>query len=174
MKKIIKNLTTGIFMVSLSTVSIVSNAAVDMFLKVDGVKGESKDEKARNSIDVLAWSWGSSSVSNGKNVSCSIQDISLTKYVDSATPVLLMGQINGAIYDTAELIVRKAGDTPLEYINITFNNVRVSSLSTGGSGGEDRLTENVTLNFSDATFTYTPQDDRGFPLKPVSATIGGC
>jgi hypothetical protein len=39
--------------------------------------------------------------------------------------------------------------------------VLVTSISTGGSGGEDRLTENVTLNFGKVTFAYTPQDSKG-------------
>ena len=39
----------------------------------------------------------------------------------------------------------------------------VTSLSTGGSGSEDRLTENVTLNFAKYEMAYTPQKDDGSP-----------
>ena len=39
--------------------------------------------------------------------------------------------------------------------------VMVTSVSTGGSGGEDRLTENVTLNFAKFKFSYQPQDAKG-------------
>ena len=39
--------------------------------------------------------------------------------------------------------------------------VIITSISTGGSGGEDRLTENVTLNFAEVSFAYTPQDSKG-------------
>jgi type VI secretion system secreted protein Hcp len=49
--------------------------------------------------------------------------------------------------------------------------VLISSLSTGGSGGEDRLTENVTLNFGKFTFTYTPQDPTGKGLTPVPTSF---
>jgi type VI secretion system secreted protein Hcp len=175
MKKIIKNITTTIIMVSLSTAPIVSNAAVDMFLKIDGVEGEAQDKAHNKSIDVLAWSWGASSKTTKRGkFKCSIQDVSITKYADSATPALLMGQLEGVTYDNAELIVRKSGGNQLEYITISFNNVSITSLSTGGSGGEDRLTENVTLNFSNATYTYTPQNDDGSSGTPLIATIGGC
>lgn len=134
-----------------------SYAAVDMFLKIDDVKGESKDKTHNGEIDVLAWSWGTSSTGR---ITC-VQDVSLTKYADLSTPTLLMGQIQGRMYDQAILTVRKAGFNPLEYIVIRFRNVLVSSISTGGSGGEDRLTENVTLNFESAIYEYTPQSDDG-------------
>jgi type VI secretion system secreted protein Hcp len=58
---------------------------------------------------------------------------------------------------TGTLTVRKAGTTPLEYVKLKMTKIMVTSLSTGGSGGEDRLTENVTLNFAAFEFDYTPQ-----------------
>ena len=59
------------------------------------------------------------------------------------------------------MTVRKAGDKPLEYIKITMSDAIVTSVSSGGSGGEDRLTENVTLNFARFKYEYTPQKDTG-------------
>jgi type VI secretion system secreted protein Hcp len=61
----------------------------------------------------------------------------------------------------AKLTIRKAGDSPLEYIHITLNDVLVTSLSTGGSGGEDRLTENILLNFGKFKVEYTNQAETG-------------
>ena len=57
--------------------------------------------------------------------------------------------------------MRKAGEKPLEYIKFKLKNVMVSSVSTGGSGGEDRLTENVTLNFNFVEYSYVEQDEKG-------------
>jgi type VI secretion system secreted protein Hcp len=57
--------------------------------------------------------------------------------------------------------VRKAGEGQKKYIFITMEQVLVTSISTGGSGGEDRLTENVTLNFAKVNFAYTPQNAKG-------------
>ena len=56
---------------------------------------------------------------------------------------------------------RKAGEKPLDYLTITLEKLLVSSLSTGGSGGEDRLTENVTLNFAKVKVDYQPQKKDG-------------
>lgn len=141
--------------------------AVDMFLKIDDVKGESADDKHKDMIDVLAWSWGMSQSGTthmgggGGAGKVSVQDISLTKYVDKSSPILMMSACNGKHYKEALLTVRKAGEKPLEYIKITMKEVLVSNISTGGSGGQDRLTENVTLNFAEYKIEYTPQKPDG-------------
>ena len=141
--------------------------AVDMFLKIDGVKGESLDKTYKDAIEILAWSWGLSQSGSfhfgggGGAGKANIQDISLTKYVDKATAGLLKKCTTGEHYKQADVICRKAGGDPLEFLKIKMEKVMVTSVSTGGSGGEDRLTENVTLNFAKVTCTYKPQKDDG-------------
>ncbi len=142
--------------------------AIDMFMMVDGIEGESQDAAHANEIDVLAWSWGASQSGNthmsagaGGGGKVSVQDLSFTKYIDSATHALLQKCFNGGPIAEAELVVRKAGGTAMEYLKITMRDVIVGSVSMGGSGGEDRLTENVTLNFSQVTLAYFPQKDDG-------------
>jgi type VI secretion system secreted protein Hcp len=138
-----------------------------MFLNLDGIKGESTDDKHKGEIDVLAWSWGASQSASfgagagGGGGKVNIQDLSLTKYVDKASPNLFKFCCKGTHIKSADIVVRKAGDSALEYIKITLTEVIVSSWTTGGSGGEDRLTENVTLAFAKVKFTYTPQKDKG-------------
>ena len=141
--------------------------AVDMFLKMAPIKGESADSKHKGEIDVLAWSWGASNsgtahVGGGAGTGkVNVQDLSLTKYVDSSSTDLMKACCKGTHFGEALLTVRKAGGTPVEYIKITMNQVLITSLSTGGSGGEDRLTENVSLNFAKVKVEYTPQDEKG-------------
>jgi type VI secretion system secreted protein Hcp len=146
----------------------VNVMAVDMFLKLDGVKGESKDEAHKQEIDVLAWSWGMSnngSAHQGAGAGSgkvSVRDITLTKYVDSSSPKIMLSCCDGEHFDTAKLTVRKAGGkAPVEYIVIKMEEVLISSVSTGGSGAEDRLTENVNLNFAKVSLDCTPQGDKG-------------
>ncbi|MEE9318988.1 MAG: type VI secretion system tube protein Hcp [Granulosicoccus sp.] len=138
--------------------------AIDIFLKIAGIEGEAQDASHVGEIDLLAWSWGASQNGTthmgggGGSGKVAVQDLSVTKYVDSATPGLLQKCFNGGHIKEASLVVRKAaGDTTLEYLLITMTDIIVSSVSTGGSGGEDRLTENVTLNFSQVTLAYIPQ-----------------
>jgi len=143
--------------------------AVDMFIKIKGVDGESKDHKHGKEIDVLSWSWGMSNsgsahVGGGAGAGkVNVQDLSFSKWVDSASPKLMLACCNGKHFDEALLTVRKAGEKPVEYIKIKLTEVLITSISTGGSGGEDRLTENVTLNFAKVNLDYTPQDDKGAP-----------
>jgi type VI secretion system secreted protein Hcp len=138
-----------------------------MFIKIGDIKGESKDGTHKESIDILAWSWGlsqSGTFSQGAGGGAgkvSVQDLSLTKYVDASSTALMVAACKGTHIKQATLTVRKAGDKPLEYIKITLDSVLVSSLSTGGSGGEDRLTENVSLNFAKFKVEYTTQAETG-------------
>jgi type VI secretion system secreted protein Hcp len=142
--------------------------AVDMFLNIKGeIDGESKDKDHAKDIDILAWSWGVSNSGSfhmgggGGAGKANFQDISITKYVDSASTQLMLYCANGDHFDEATLTVRKAGKKALEYIIIKMGKVMITSVSTGGSGGEDRLTENIALNFENVEVKYTPQKDTG-------------
>ncbi len=145
--------------------------AVDMFMKIGDIKGESTDKKHANEIDVLAWSWGISNSGTthqgggGGAGKANVQDLSFTKYTDASSHALLLASSNGQHYPLANLVVRKAGGkgAPIEYIKIEMTEVLVTSVSCGGSGGEDRLTENVTLNFAKVKYEYTPQKADGSP-----------
>jgi type VI secretion system secreted protein Hcp len=141
--------------------------AVDMFLKLGALAGESKDSVHKGEIDVLAWSWGMSNSGNAHTGGgagagkVNVQDLSFTKYIDKSSPDLMLACCNGKHFPDATLIVRKAGEKPLEYLKIKLTEILVTSVSTGGSGGEDRLTENVTLNFAKVNVDYTEQSATG-------------
>ena len=142
-----------------------------MFIDIEGIPGESKDSVKKGQIDVLAWSWGVSNSGSmgtgggGGAGKANIQDLSLTKWVDKASCALMLHSCNGKHIPKCTLTVRKAGDKPVEYIIIVIEDVLVTSVSTGGSGGEDRLTENVTLNFAKVAVEYKEQDKTGKGTK---------
>jgi type VI secretion system secreted protein Hcp len=141
--------------------------AVDMFIKIGSLEGEARDKAHGKEIDVLAWSWGASNsgsahVGGGAGAGkVNVQDLSLTKFIDKSSPDLMLACCNGKHFPEAKLTVRKAGENPLEYLTITLTDVLVTSVSTGGSGGEDRLTENITLNFSKVKVNYVEQTATG-------------
>lgn len=159
---------SGILAATLLLTPLPALAAVDMFLDIKGIEGESRDEAHEGEIDVLAWSWGVAT--NARSGAC-VQDISITKYIDGSSADLMMAPITGETFEDATLVVRKAGAVPLDYLKITFKGVSVTSVSTGGSGGEDRLTENVTLGFDSAVYQYTPVTDSGAVGVPQTADI---
>jgi type VI secretion system secreted protein Hcp len=150
--------------------------AVDMFLKLGDLKGESIDDTHKDQTQVLAWSWGMSqsgtthSGTGGGAGKVSVQDMSITKYIDKASPFLQLAVCKGTHFPEALLTVRKAGDKPLEYLKITMKEVIITSVSIGGSGGEDRLTENVSLNFAEYKTEYTPQKADGSGDAAIEAS----
>lgn len=155
--------------------------AVDMFIKFTGgdvpIKGEAQDSTHKEEVDVLAWSWGMSNSGTthmgggGGSGKVNVQDLSFTKYVDFASTSLMLACCNGAHIGEAMLVVRKAGTNPVEYIKIKMTDVIVTSVSTGGSGGEDRLTENVTLNFATVGVDYQGQAKDGKADSKLKASM---
>jgi type VI secretion system secreted protein Hcp len=141
--------------------------AVDMFIKLTDIEGESQDGAHEKEIDVLAWSWGMTQSGTthmgggGGSGKVNVSDLSFTKYVDASSANLMLFCCNGKHVAEGLLTIRKAGEDPVEYLKIKMEDVIISSVSTGGSGGMDRLTENVTLNFSKVEVVYTPQAAAG-------------
>jgi type VI secretion system secreted protein Hcp len=147
--------------------------AVDYFLKLGEIKGESKDKKHPDEIDLLSWSWGASQTGTsaagggagaGK---VSMQDFNFVMQVNKATPKLILACASGEHIPQAVLTCRKAGGEQEEFLKYTFSDVLVSSYQTGGSGGSDIVpTEQVSLNYTKMEVEYKEQTEKG-TLKGV-------
>ena len=145
--------------------------ALDMFLELKGVKGETRDDKfkGKGGVDILAWSFGvtnSGSAHVGGGIGsgkANFQDISITKYIDLSSAALMESVSVGTHFDEARITVRKAGgkNAQLDYYTIELKEVMVTSYQTGGSGGEDRLTESLTLTFAKVNVKYQAQNEKG-------------
>lgn len=86
----------------------------EMFLKLAGIEGESVDAKHKGEIDVLAWSWGLSEVQSPAGGGAGagrpkIENISIQKLVDLASPLLLSFSAQGKHISDGTLTTRKAG-----------------------------------------------------------------
>jgi type VI secretion system secreted protein Hcp len=155
-------------------------ATIDMFLKIDGIKGESTDDKHRGEIDVLAWSWGESTSVNtaGRAGSATgkicIHDLQVTKYIDAATPPLIAAGATGTHFKTAVLLMRKAGSLG-SFLSVTLSNVAVSSYATAPTGNDaNSPLEKVTLQFDVLDGTYTVLNADGNPSgTPVTWQVYG-
>jgi len=140
--------------------------AVDMFLKLDGIKGESKDHKHKDTIHIDAFSWGANQPSSGQHGTghgtgkVHVHDISITKVLDKSSTALMLACCNGKHIKDGLLTVRKAGEKPVEYLKIKLTDVFISSVQYAGHGG-DVLTENVTISFAKFHVEYTEQDEKG-------------
>jgi type VI secretion system secreted protein Hcp len=147
-------------------------AAVDYFLKVDGIQGESKDSKHKDEIDVESWSWGETQSGTfaggggGGAGKVAMQDFHFVMRVNKASPKLLLACATGEHVKSAVLTCRKAGKEQQEYMKIKFSDCLVSSFQTGGSEGSDILpVDQISLNFAKIEYEYKEQKPDG--------TLGG-
>ena len=152
-------------------------AAVDYFLKLDGVEGESTDERHKGEIEILSWSWGetnTAAMSPGRGGGAgagkvSMQDFHFVKSYDKASPSLFLKCATGEHIKEATLSVRKAGGDQQEYLKVTLTDVIITSYQTGGSSGDPVPTESFSLNFAKIEFEYKPQKPDGSLDAPVKA-----
>jgi len=148
--------------------------AVDMFINMGkDIQGETKDEaQSKNKdIDVITWSWGMSQQgsfhtgSGGGSGKVNVNDLSFSKWVDSASGPIMKHCCKGTHIDKITLLVRKAGGDAQKYITITMSKCIITHVSTGANSGEERLMENVRINFAEVLYEYFIQDDKGL-TKP--------
>lgn len=138
--------------------------AVDYYLELDGIKGESQDKDHKDQIDISSWSWGltqsgTTHLGTGSGAGkVNVQDLSLTKIIDKSSPVLMQYCTTGKHIASGKLHCYKAsGDSRVEYLLLEMKNLLISSYSTGGVGGSDQQTENFSINFGEYKKTYTQQ-----------------
>lgn len=157
-------------------------AAVDYFLKIDGIDGESTDERHKNEIEILSWSWGETNTATNAAAGrgggagagkVSMQDFHFTTVMSKASPKLFEACATGQHIKEAILTARKAGDAgreSQEYLTIRLTDVLISSYQTGGSNGDGGIpVDSFSLNFSKIEFEYKPQKPDGSLDAPVKA-----
>ena len=143
-------------------------AKADMFLKVEGIDGESRDEAHKSEIDIFSYDFGvlnSGSVRNGDGSGglgkAALRDLKITKKVDNASPGLFAACCTNRHFSKVILTVRKAGENPLEYLVVTLYDAFVSDFSSSGDSGGDIGVETVAFSFSKVEKKYTPQTEKG-------------
>jgi len=141
--------------------------AVDMFLMLDGIKGESADDKHKGEIDIESFSWGLAQTGAGHRGSGSgtgkvdVQDISITKRVDKSSPTLMLSCANGKHITKGKITLRKAGENPLDYLTFDLEQVFVSNYQLSHTTGGETPMETFSLNFVKVKSEYWTQSDKG-------------
>ena len=139
--------------------------ATDIFAKLGDIKGESLDDKHKDEIEILSWSWG---VTNAVTVAgtgagqgkASFNDLSFTHKIDKASPVLMQACATGVHLKEATITHRKAGKGQQEFLVIKMNDVIVTAvMDAEGKGGEGA--EAVSLAFAKIDVAYRPQKSDG-------------
>jgi type VI secretion system secreted protein Hcp len=154
--------------------------AFDCFLKIDGIPGESTDDKHKDWIEILSYSHGLDQPSSGAQSTggarsaerVNIHDFSIVKILDKASPKLALFCCKGEHIKKIKMELCRATGDKTKYMEYSFEDVIVSGVRPGGSakGGETLPMEEVTFNFGKIEWTYTATDHKtGKPSGDVKA-----
>jgi len=140
--------------------------AIDVYLHIDGIKGESADERHKDWIECKSVSWAveqprsaTSSTGGGHTAErCEHHDVVITKLADLASPILLQTCSAGRTIPRAKLEFMRADaqGERVKYFEIELDNVLIGAVSPSVSEG-DILTEEVGFKFSKVRWKYTQQ-----------------
>ena len=151
-------------------------AAVDYFLKIDGIAGESQDHKHKDEIQIESWSWGEQNAGShatgagGGAGKVQMQDFHFVMTENKSSPLLMLACAGGDHIKKAQLTCRKAGKDQQEFLVIKFTDLLVSSFQTSGSARGDIVPQNqISLNFSKIEYEYKPQKADGTLDSPAKA-----
>src|SRR6187402_1450222 len=140
-------------------------AAVDYFIKLDGIKGESADAKHKDEIDVESWSWGETHAvpasSGGGGGKVAMQDFHFVMRQNRASAGLMKACATGQHIKLATLTARKAGKGQQDYLTFKFRDVVISSFQTGGSEETPVPTDAVSFSFAKLEVEYKPEKSDG-------------
>jgi len=140
--------------------------AIALYLKVDGVDGESKDSQHKDWIDVESFSWGATQPhaldrgGGGGAGKATFHDLQATVKIDKAYPTLLDKCAKGDHLGKIECHAVKAGGSPLTYLKVELNEVLVTNVSLQGSQGADVIAS-YSFQGSKLKTSYVPQTEKG-------------
>ena len=139
-------------------------AAYDCFLRVDGIPGESTDDKHKDWIQILSYSFGETqaTVRAGGGATAervTMQDFKFTMATSKASPMLFLTCANGRHIKEVRLEVLRAGGDKTKFMEIKFEDVLVKSfVNLGNSGSTIGVPmEEISLSFGRIKITYTMQ-----------------
>lgn len=146
-----------------------------LFLKIDGIKGESTDVKHKDEIDIESFSWGVShpgTIATGGGAGTSrpvFPDVTFVARQSVASPALFLACAQGKHIATAVLTARRQGKVGLDYYTITFSDIVITAFHEVGSEGADDVSESISFNYEKIKLEYHRQNATGALAAPVTA-----
>src|SRR5262249_15166968 len=141
--------------------------AVDMFMKLGDIKGESADDKHKDEIDILSFSWGVTQTGTmaqgggGGAGKASFHDFQFTHNLDAASPNLMKACATGEHVKSAIVTIRKAGKGQQEFLTYKLSDVIITGVNQHGHNGDGGIVEDVTLQSAKVEKEYKPQKADG-------------
>ena len=149
--------------------------AQDIFIKFNGIEGESQDPTHTGEIEVINWDWSVGQTSNmhsgsgGGAGKCTVEDLHFEHYIDKSSSNLLQYCLTGKHIPEAVLTMRKAGGSPLEYLRITLQEILITGVHPVYCQTMRAPREAVSLAFSRVTMDYVLQNAEGNTAGTVSS-----
>jgi type VI secretion system secreted protein Hcp len=142
--------------------------AADIFAKIGDIKGESLDDKHKDEVEVLSYSWGVTNSahiptgggSGGGAGKATFQDLSIVHKIDKASPKLLQACATGEHLKEATITFRKAGKGQQEFLIVKMNDVIITGVVQSTPGSEAG-SETVSLEFAKVDWEFKPQKADG-------------
>jgi type VI secretion system secreted protein Hcp len=142
--------------------------AVDAFLKIDGVESDSSDQKHKNEIEILSYSWGVDQTGShaagggGGAGKATFQDLHFVANTNKASPTLFLACASGQHFKSAILTVRKAGKEQQEFLKVSVEDVLVTEFNNAGEASEVTVpTDQFSIAFLKIDFSVRPQNEDG-------------
>lgn len=137
-------------------------AAVDYFLKIDGIPGESQDAKHKGEIDLASFTWAGAQTQRnpggGQAGRTQIGDFEVAMRMNKASPLLFLAAASGKHIKSAVLTARRAGKDQQEFLVFKFSDVMISSYRTEGDRDSEPVpVDHVAFDFGQITVDYRPQ-----------------
>jgi type VI secretion system secreted protein Hcp len=148
--------------------------AQDIFIRFNGIEGESQDFKHKGEIEVLRWGWAVNQTSNmhsgsgGGAGKSTVHDLHFEHYIDKSSPNLLQYCLTGKHIPEAVLTVCKAGGSPLDYLQITLQELIITQVHPVGYYRMRSPREKIALSFTRVKMDYIPQNEQGNSMGTVS------
>lgn len=145
-----------------------------IYMKIEGIEGESVDQAHAGEIEVLSFSWGmsqgASSFSRGGAQKPSVSDFSFSAFTSKATPKLMLACLQGEHISQAvvSFATREGATGPVDYMKFKFEDLLVSSFHAGGAGADAMPTESFSLNFAKMRVDYQRQNADGTLGTPTT------
>jgi type VI secretion system secreted protein Hcp len=146
--------------------------AFDAFLKIDGIEGESTDDKHKGWIEITSFDIGvtqrssatASSAGGGSTERADFNDFTISKDLDKASPKLALSCAAGTHINNIVVEICRAGDEKVKFMEYKMTNCIISNVSASGSdAGKDGAfpSESVSINYGKITWNYVQQSRAG-------------
>lgn len=140
----------------------------EMFLKLDGIEGESLDSVHTGEIEIINWNWENKNVvkwdqnQGGQSTKVDVGELSITKFCDKASPTLQQNCVTGKHIKNGTITCRKNdGEQKVEYLVVKLTDIMISKVHWDGDGGDQSLKEQIGISFAEFRIDYKLQNDTG-------------